>query len=136
MREGLFSLSEFPEKKRAVLRLHVDYLSLNETDAFRDACLSLLQTGQPHLVVDLRYLHRIPSSALGAVIDLGLLCRKGAGAEGGGVTVLAREDIAEHFRRFTHSEVLDVQTFDPDSKSRTRKKSKKKKHDTAAMAGD
>ena len=134
MREGLFSLSEFPERKRAVLRLHVDYLSLNETDAFRDACLSLLQTGQPHLVVDLRYLHRIPSSALGAVIDLGLVCRKGGGTEAG-VTVLAREEIAEHFRRFTHSEVLDVRTFDPDSRSRTGK-SKKKKHDTTAMAGD
>ncbi len=132
MRDGLFSLSEFPEEDKAVLRLHVDYLSLNDTDAFRGACLSLLQTGQPHLVVDLRHLRRIPSSALGAVIDLGLLCRKGTEAEAG-VTVLAREDIAEHFRRFTHSEVLDVRAGEPDSESDA---GQPDKHDITAMAGD
>ncbi len=131
MTGGLFSLSEFQAEDKAVLRLHVDYLSLNDTDAFRAACLALLQTGRSHLVIDLRYLRRIPSSALGAIIDLGLLCRKGLGAAGG-LTVLARPDIAEHFQRFTHSEVLDIQEFQAGPESRAELP---ERHDTTALAG-
>lgn len=116
MSGSLCSLSEWPAEDKALLRLEVDYLGAGDTDAFRAACLSLLQTGRTHLVIDLRPLRRVPSGAVGAVIDVGLLTYNNLGP-GGGVMVLAQPGVAEQFRTFANAPAIEIRECDPDEEA-------------------
>jgi hypothetical protein len=111
MSTGLCSLSEFPEENKAILRLHVEFISLNKIDEFRAQCLALLQTGLGQLVVDLSPLARIPSGVLAAVMDTGLLAQTGETATQQ-VVVLAGPAVARQLRLFEHSSVLDIRQWD------------------------
>jgi len=108
MDDGLCSFSEFATEDRAVLQVHVDYISLNKVDEFRAACLRLLQTGLKHLIVDLRAVIRVPSGVLAAVIDTGMLAASGMGSRGQ-VTVLASRAVLDQFRRFENVGALQFQ---------------------------
>ncbi|MHC4915848.1 MAG: hypothetical protein ACYTGB_10190 [Planctomycetota bacterium] len=108
---GFCSLSEFPKESRAVLRVHVDYVSLQNIDSFREACLRLLQTGMTHLTVDLSPLRRIPSGVLAAIIDIGLLASNTGRDEH--VIVLAAPPVVAQFRLIEHADVLDLREAVP-----------------------
>ncbi len=111
MSKGLCSLSEFPDENKAVLRLHVESISLNKVEEFREHCLSLLQTGLGQLVIDLSSLTRIPSGVLAAVMDTGLLAQAGDAATQQ-VVILAGPAVASQFRVFDHASLLDIRQWE------------------------
>jgi len=127
MSTGLCSLSEYPDKNKAVLRLHVEFISLDRIDEFRGDCLRLLQTRLGQLVIDLSPLTRIPSGVLAAVMDAGLLANTGDGPPQQ-VVVLAGPAVARQFRCFEHSSVLDIRQWDSENSEEPENLPKQRSH--------
>jgi hypothetical protein len=110
----LCTMTTHPEENKAVLKIHVDFISLDKVFEFRAACLHLLETGFGQLVVDLSYLKRIPSGVLAAVMDIGLLASANVN-DPQQVVVLAGPAVARQFRCFEHSSLLDIRQWDSES---------------------
>ena len=109
MDSGLCSLSEFAAEEKAVLRVHVDCVSLDLVDEFRAACLRLLQTGMKHLSIDIGSLVRVPSGVVAAIIDLGMLARAG----GEQLSVVVGPAAAAQFRLLDHCATVDLVVAQP-----------------------
>ncbi len=131
MPSGLCSLSEFPDENKAVMRLHVEFVSLDKIDEFRKQCLLLMKTGRGQLVIDLSPLARIPSGVLAAVMDTGLLAQTGDGPAQQ-VVVLAGPAVARQFRCFEHSSILDIRQWDSEDTPQPKLKAE---GDTRTMVG-
>ena len=103
----LYSIQEHASEDRAVLRIDIDRLTRNETELFRQGCLLLMKTQRSNLVFDLRSLERIASEAIGAVLDVAMLARTGPETPGR-IRVLASGTVAEHIRRYSRPELLEI----------------------------
>lgn len=110
MPKEICHLSAEPEKGRAILTVDRDTLDMGEQQEFREGCRKLLDSGQPHVYVDLRALR----SLLSIYLDIVLEASGEARDAGRRFTVLASERLGDLFRTVVGPELLEVAYTDPE----------------------
>jgi hypothetical protein len=89
---------------QAVLEVRCDSLEMSELFEFQAACVELLETGAPELLIDARAIKSITSVFLGSIIKAALQARE----SGQNVTLCARRDVANLFKQLVGNTMLTV----------------------------
>jgi anti-anti-sigma regulatory factor len=94
----------FPDDSRAVLVVWRPALENNDAADFEAGCKRLLESAQPHLVLDLRQVARLPSICVGSTVKAHVMAKLAEQR----FTVLAGDELAEIMKQIVGSGILDI----------------------------
>jgi anti-anti-sigma regulatory factor len=99
-----------PQKNRALLTLVCQTLEMSDLFEFQAACMELLETGQPDLVIDARALHSVTSVFLGSIVKTSMQARESNQR----LAVCAREEVTKLLVQLVGENVVEMRTTLPE----------------------
>jgi anti-anti-sigma regulatory factor len=97
-------LEVFPEETRAVLTVRRPALENADAADFESACISLLDTAQRHLVLDLRQVSRLPSICIGSTVKAHVMAKLADQR----FTVLAGAELERIMKQIVGAGILEI----------------------------
>jgi len=117
MESGNFKIVESAESDSATLTIALDALEAYHSEAFGEACDSLVATGRKHLIVDLHRPHNLRSCFIGLIIKL---ADDAAKAERR-LAVLAAPRVVQLLKVFAAEVGLELRAVEPEAGPRAGK---------------